>query len=179
MTLCTDPDRDGLFVRGAEFADCAALAAVQVGCFADEPWSPATFATLLDCPGTFGLVASTDAAGEAGRVAAFILCRTVADEGEVLSFGVAAVQRRQGWGSRLLCEAVMLLHLAGAATVFLEVAEDNLPALALYGDSVLFRWAGARNTTGGSMARPMRWYYRLLCGQCLTDPCVRSGYISR
>jgi len=67
-----------------------------------------------------------------GAFAGFIMSRHAAGEAEILSVAVAA--RRKGRG---LARALLRLHLGrlaalGVRTVFLEVDENNQPALRLY-----------------------------------------------
>lgn len=61
-----------------------------------------------------------------------ILCRTAADDAEVLTFGVAPPRRRRGAGRALLALAMAEAARRGARNMYLEVAEHNLPARALY-----------------------------------------------
>jgi [ribosomal protein S18]-alanine N-acetyltransferase len=64
--------------------------------------------------------------------AGFALMRVAADEAEVIAIGVRPAQQRRGVGRVLLEEIVARAARAGAARLFLEVAEDNAPARALY-----------------------------------------------
>ncbi|MGR3760412.1 GNAT family N-acetyltransferase [Roseobacteraceae bacterium NS-SX3] len=103
--------------------DPAALAATHRAAFTQSrPWSADEFAALLGSPLTFA----------AGDTRCFALARVVADEAELLTIATRLGHQRQG-----LARAVMAAWQAeaarrGAAKAFLEVAEDNAPALALY-----------------------------------------------
>ncbi|WP_420470095.1 GNAT family N-acetyltransferase [Brevundimonas sp. FT23042] len=97
------------------------LAALHAAAF-DSPWDAAAFAALLDQPGVFAIE----------REAGFILMRAVADEAEILTLAVTPASRRSGEGTRLVADGVAAASLAGADRVFLEVAEDNAAARALY-----------------------------------------------
>ena len=111
-----DPDRTE---RAARFA------AIHARAFAgphDTPWSASAFADLLDQPGVFSVE------GRDG----FILMRAVADEAEILTLAVRPEARRAGEGGRLVREGVVGAIALGAVRVFLEVAEDNTAARALY-----------------------------------------------
>jgi len=111
----------------------AVLAEIHAQCF-EEPWDAAALASLLSLPGALALLASTlgrEATPEV-KPLGFVLLRAVADEAEILSLAVRPEARRRGHGRRLLRAAVEAARLAGAARLFLEVAEDNRPALALY-----------------------------------------------
>jgi len=73
----------------------------------------------------------------------FILVRAVAGEAEILTLAVAPAFRRQG-AARALVEAVAVeASRRGARTLFLEVAEDNPAAIALY-ESTEFEAVGLR-----------------------------------
>ncbi|GAA0614667.1 GNAT family N-acetyltransferase [Brevundimonas kwangchunensis] len=97
------------------------LAALHATAF-DAPWDAAAFADLLAGPGVF-VVES-----EAG----FILMRAVADEAEILTLAVRPDARGRGEGGRLTAEGVAEAAERGAHRVFLEVADDNASALAVY-----------------------------------------------
>lgn len=114
----------------------ARLAAIHAEAFAgpdDAPWSAAAFADLLDQPGVFALDSADG----------FILMRAVADEAEILTLAVRPAARRAGLGARLVGEGVLAAAARGAARFFLEVAEDNAAARALY-EKAGFAEAGRR-----------------------------------
>ena len=62
----------------------------------------------------------------------FVLSRLAADEAEILTIAVDAAYQGRGVGRALLSENLRQAANAGAKTMFLEVAKDNAPALALY-----------------------------------------------
>jgi ribosomal-protein-alanine N-acetyltransferase len=62
----------------------------------------------------------------------FILSRLVEDEAEILSVAVADRQRGRGLARKLLNLHLRRLAGLGARTIFLEVDEQNVPALRLY-----------------------------------------------
>lgn len=97
------------------------LAALHAAAF-DAPWTAAAFADLLGQAGVFAVEAPEG----------FILMRGVADEAEILTLAVRPSARRRGLGARLLAEGVGLAGARGADRVFLEVADDNAAAQALY-----------------------------------------------
>jgi len=103
--------------------DATALARLHAACFTTpRPWSAAEFEDLLAVRGSFLDVLP----------GGFVLGRVIADEAELLTIAVAPDARRQGSGAALL--AAFHDHAAelGAVTAFLEVAEDNAAARALY-----------------------------------------------
>lgn len=101
--------------------DPRALATIHAEAF-DAPWDEASLSALLASPGVFAV---EDADG-------FILIRVVADEAEILTLAVRPAARRGGLGRRLVEAAVVRTAALGAERVFLEVAEDNAAARALY-----------------------------------------------
>lgn len=112
--------------------DIDRLAALHAESF-DAPWSAAALAALLAQPGVEAAVEDDG----------FILIRVVAEEAEVLTLAVRPASRRRGLGSRLLARAAARAADRGARTLFLEVAEDNTAARALY-DRAGFTPAGRR-----------------------------------
>jgi ribosomal-protein-alanine N-acetyltransferase len=108
-------------MRPAKSSDLPALAALHAQAF-DTPWGEAEIGVLLDGPGGFALL---DDGG-------FILCRAIAGEAEILTLAVAPDARRSGKGRALVEAAAVLAAQAGAGSFFLEVAEDNTAAVALY-----------------------------------------------
>ena len=116
--------------------EAARLAAIHAEAF-DRPgetsWSAAAFADLLIQAGVFAVEAADG----------FILMRAVADEAEILTLAVRPSARRGGQGAGLVGEGVLAAAARGAARVFLEVADDNAAARALY-QRAGFREAGRR-----------------------------------
>jgi ribosomal-protein-alanine N-acetyltransferase len=92
----------------------------------DAPWDEQAFCELLASPGVYALGAGKRA------LAGLILMRVVAGEAEVLTLAVAPAHRREGLGRALLDAGLVTAIAAGAERAFLEVAEDNAPAIALY-----------------------------------------------
>lgn len=129
-------------------ADAATLASLH-GTLFDTPWTTESFAAMADDPGSLLLVART--AGQPEPLA-FIAGRVMADEAEVLMLAVRADAQRTGIG-RLLVEGVArAAKRAGAASIYLEVAADNVPAIGLYracGFSETGRRANYYSTPGG------------------------------
>ncbi|NJS40643.1 MAG: GNAT family N-acetyltransferase, partial [Rhodobacteraceae bacterium] len=66
--------------------------------------------------------------GDAG----FLLGRAVAGEAELLTVAVAPESRGRGLGQRLVSRFLYQARLRGAEVAFLEVAENNAPARAVY-----------------------------------------------
>jgi ribosomal-protein-alanine N-acetyltransferase len=108
------------------------LAALHAEAF-DAPWDAAAFADLL---GQAGVHLAEVAGG-------FILIRTVADEAEILTLAVRPAARRLGLGATLVARGAAEAAARGARRLFLEVADDNAAARALY-DRAGFVEAGRR-----------------------------------
>lgn len=87
-----------------------------------RPWTEAEFVALLDSPLCFLL------ADQSG----FLVGRVVADEAELLTLAVDPEARRQGAGGRLVNSFLDESRRRGARSAFLEVAETNTAARALY-----------------------------------------------
>lgn len=101
----------------------AEMAALHARCFTTpRPWSAAEFAALAADPLCFF---STTPQG-------LLVGRAVAGEAELLTLAVAPEARRAGAGRRLLAAFLTEAAARAAATAFLEVAEDNAAAIALY-----------------------------------------------
>ncbi|RUS58680.1 GNAT family N-acetyltransferase [Pseudorhodobacter sp. E13] len=101
----------------------AALAALHAAAFTTpRPWTEAEFASLLAGSGVFLL----------GDARGFVLGRAVAGEAEVLTLATAPDHRRQGIARHLMDGFATQARSRGADSAFLEVAEDNAPATALY-----------------------------------------------
>lgn len=87
-----------------------------------RPWTEAEFVALLDSPLCFLL------ADQSG----FLVGRVVADEAELLTLAVDPEARRQGAGGRLVNCFLDESRRRGARSAFLEVAQTNAAARALY-----------------------------------------------
>jgi [ribosomal protein S18]-alanine N-acetyltransferase len=107
-------------------ADGRALAALHSASF-HHPWSDGDFLKMLRDRSIVAHRASV-----ADKVVGFIISRMVAGEAEVLSIAVGASRRGKGLGGQLLDLHLRRLAGLGVCAVFLEVAEDNMPARALY-----------------------------------------------
>jgi ribosomal-protein-alanine N-acetyltransferase len=113
-------------IRPAGPGDAAVLARLHAGSFADA-WSEVSIARLAGGPGAYALIAS-----HAGEDGGFALLHCVPPEAELLSIGVQTNLRRSGIARALLQHAARDLSARGVTTMFLDVAADNSPAMALY-----------------------------------------------
>ncbi len=81
--------------------------------------------------------------GGRGAALAFIMSRLAADEAEILSVAVSPKARGKGLAGELLRHHLSRVAARGATRMFLEVGEDNAPALRLYRNAG-FREVGKR-----------------------------------
>lgn len=102
-----------------------------------RPWTAAEFASLLEGPGSFLLIEDEG----------FLVGRALAGEAEMLTLAVPLQVRRAGIGRRLVERFIDAARGRGADTAFLEVADDNAAALALY------------RATGWTVAGRRKGYY--------------------
>lgn len=117
----------GIVMRPAAPNDMGAVAAIERESFSD-PWSRASFESLLDREQVFFQVATRD-----DTVIAFSIAYAAGGEAEIANIAVSIAARGQGIGSTLLRHALGTLKAAGAADVWLEVRASNQAARALYG----------------------------------------------
>lgn len=114
----------------------AELATLHAACFTTpRPWSEAEIADLLASRFCFLIEAP----------AGFLIGREIAGEAELLTVAVDPAVRRQGLGRRLLAGFAAEARARGAETAFLEVAEDNTAARALYAAA---GWRGSGRRRG-------------------------------
>lgn len=127
----------------------AALAALHSSAFPErERWGADAMALQFGLPGTFGWIAA-----EGGM----ILARVAVDEAEILTLAVHPDRQRRGLGRRLVVQTLHTAAQRGARCVFLEVAERNAAARALY-ESCGFEELGRRRHyyPGGADALVLR-----------------------
>lgn len=122
-------------LREAGIADVAVLSALHGGCFEDS-WSVQSMFEVLTSPGVRAWLAVVAGQARGARndpmPAGFAIARIAADEAELLSIGVIARFRRLGVATDLLSHVIAYATERGARRLFLEVAEDNHGAQALY-----------------------------------------------
>lgn len=97
------------------------LSNLHAKCFPEKPWTASDFADLKKsgCE----VIASQNG---------FIVWRVVMDEAELISIGVEPHARKTGIATAMLGIMDGELRKKGVKKVFLEVAENNSPARALY-----------------------------------------------
>jgi [ribosomal protein S18]-alanine N-acetyltransferase len=112
--------------------DFTALAAIHGEAF-DAPWDAGSLRDLIDRPGAV-LEAEVDG---------FILVQVAGDEAEILTLAVRPSARRRGLARALTERVTARVASLGVRRLFLEVAEDNAAARALYA-ALGFEAAGRR-----------------------------------
>lgn len=112
-----------------------ALAALHARCFSEapRPWTAEEFALLLKIPTTLAAI----------RPQGFALGRVAGPEAELLTLAVAPEARGRGLGAALIAAYEAAALARGAEESFLEAAETNPPARALYA-RLGYRPAGRR-----------------------------------
>jgi tRNA threonylcarbamoyl adenosine modification protein YeaZ len=112
--------------RRAKVDDAALLARLHALSF-DQPWTADMFASALALPGAGALIVSL-----ANSDYGFVQYQWVADEAEINTLCVLPNYRRQGFGQAALKALINHLRQHNTQKLFLEVAEDNQAAIALY-----------------------------------------------
>ncbi len=99
-------------------------------CFAETGeagWDAEAFTELLAMPGACGVIAA-----RRGEPLGLVLARAAGGDAEIVTLGVDPAMRRHGVAQALLAAAMGWAGERGAQALFLEVAADNRPAIALY-----------------------------------------------
>lgn len=96
-------------------------------CLPNEDWSYKTLSVTMNNSNTETLVVRNK-----GVDSGFLIFRTILDEAEILSIGIAKEERRSGLAELLLQDCLTRLRNHGVKKIFLEVAEDNIEAINLY-----------------------------------------------
>lgn len=110
----------------AAYLDIAA--SIHAAAFGTEAWNRRALAELLAMPGAQGRLALDEADNPVG----LSLSLFVVDTAELLTLAVIPDNRCCGIGGQLVREFLECANRSLATNAFLEVAEDNLPAISLY-----------------------------------------------
>ncbi len=103
-------------------------AAIHQAAFDEEGWDIRALSELLAMPGAQGRFAI----GAGDQPLGFLLSLHILDTAELLTLAVDPVIRRHGVGIMLVRDFLANAKHGGATNAFLEVAEDNIPAISLY-----------------------------------------------
>jgi [ribosomal protein S18]-alanine N-acetyltransferase len=129
--------RRALVVRGAEERDLEQVAAIERSAFSD-PWTRDALASALHLAHIRFLVAEETEGSPVGggadgvTLAGYVVALVMGEEGEIADLAVAPAARRRGVGSLLLGRMEQELASCGVRSLYLEVRDSNLAALALY-----------------------------------------------
>ncbi len=108
---------------GADAANL--LGHLHAGAF-EKAWSAAEIDRLMQNAAVFALISrASDPQG-------FVMAWAAAGDSELLTVAVVPEARRKGVGAALVTAAGVAALVRGAASMHLEVSEDNLAARALY-----------------------------------------------
>ena len=118
-----------LRLRDATMADSARIADIHAESFA-HGWSPREIEQMLLDGHVIDIVSCPAVLGEV--LTGFAISRVVRDEAELLSIALDPEIRGKRFAARLLARHAARVRQAGAERLFLEVADDNAAALALY-----------------------------------------------
>jgi len=108
------------------------------------PWSAADFEAYL-AESTIIADGAVNEATPSEPLGGFVISRLLPPDAELLTIAVDPPRRGTGLGRALLENHIANLERGGARLVFLEVAADNAPALALY-DRAGFKPIGRRES---------------------------------
>ncbi len=136
---------EGVRVRPATADDMVSVASLQMTAFADR-WTVDAIRRLAGLAGAVVLMA--ERAADATPVG-YLIGQVITDEAEIHSLAVAETARRRGVGRQLLAAFEGLAAGQGAASVVLEVAEDDPAAKRLY------------DTAGYAVIARRQGYYRI------------------
>jgi [ribosomal protein S18]-alanine N-acetyltransferase len=113
-------------VRRASVQDIETLASIHQQSF-ETGWDATALNSILSVPGADAMVVELS-----GTIYGFVQFQWVAGEAEINTLCVLPSYRRQNFGSDLLQGLITELQHFGTSKLFLDVAEDNAAALALY-----------------------------------------------
>ena len=118
-------------IFGMTSADCRPVAELHATRFTRH-WSDGEFHSLLSQSTVYGFVAKPQNSVNKAAPGGFVLAREAAGESEILTIAVNSKHTRQSIGWRLMQAVIRETRSRGAETMFLEVDQNNLPAIGLY-----------------------------------------------
>lgn len=108
--------------------DAGAMAELHAAAFpAPDAWSLNAFSELMSLPTTRALGMS-----EERQLQGMLIVQFVTGEAEILTMATAPIARRRGLAGQLLSELEQRLHPPGLTKWLLDVAADNVGAIAFY-----------------------------------------------
>lgn len=119
-----------------EIAHIDAISDLEAALF-ERPFSAMSLASLFAGKAFAGYALIDDKAEvgtpDSGHILSYILLSQVLDEAEILSLGTRQAYQGKGYGHQLLFASCAALAQAGIGHLYLDVAESNVSARALYG----------------------------------------------
>ena len=118
----------GLVMRPMQTSDLDAVLSIEYRIY-PYPWARGHFADSLTSG--YACWVGRSVAAQHALVAYFVLMLAV-DDAHLLTIGVAENHQGQGFGARMLQQAMLVARQANAKNLLLEVRPSNEKALALY-----------------------------------------------
>lgn len=116
----------------ASISDLEKLYEIERECFIEEAFTKKQISQLLTDYNSLSLIALDDDE-IVGFIVALIYPERRSDSGHVVTLDVSLSHRRKGVGKMLLKEMESIFIQKGVRVSVLEVREDNIAALSLYG----------------------------------------------
>ena len=136
-------------IEAARVEQAELLGQLHARAFERKPWSGAEIAKLMENSAVFAIVSRSESEWHG-----FAMGWTAAGDAELLTVAVVPEARRRGVGASLVTSIGVAALVRGAASMHLEVAEDNAAARALY-QKLGYEEAGRRHAyyagEGGSI----------------------------
>lgn len=114
------------------------MSSMHAQAFGAQAWNEAMLGDSMNSADVWGLLLEQDT-----RPVGFGLCQQAGEDCEILTVAVTPALQRRGMGRQLLQAMYDAAKARRNQQIFLEVAEDNLPARRLY-DSFGFAVTGKR-----------------------------------
>lgn len=111
-------------IRALQLSDAADIAALHAEGF-ETSWPENDMAEHIEKDLALGFL-------DGGTLAGFVLVRESFEQSEILTIAVGKDYQRKGIAAQLLVAVQSAVKTGGGNVIFLEVAEDNPAALALY-----------------------------------------------
>ena len=127
-------------IRAIQIPDCEAIAAIEAQRFSTvfdrgrllTFMKMRAFCGFVDDLNTPNFLNTVDNLNKPSNLAGYLLATTIIDEAEILSLAVSTDHQKCGRGAGLLRHFLAYIAEQDVKSVFLEVAADNVSALALY-----------------------------------------------
>jgi len=117
-------------IRALSQNDAPACAAIHAQSF-EAGWDASSFEEYIN-PKNVALGAYDVNTDGVGTLIGFILMGAVTDQTDIITIAITPAARRRGIARQLVTAAESRAMARGAALIFLEAAEDNESAIALY-----------------------------------------------